>query len=151
MVGSILVHLFDHTNTRRRCLCICISVFLYFCISVFLYFCIHDFFFKNATRPASQILAENGLTPIELSAKEGLARINGTQLITSLGAEAVVRSANVANCADLACALTLEVLEGTTNAFHACIHDVRPHAGQKATAARLRKVRLLFCMCVLAY
>ena len=105
---------------------------------------------KNATRPASQILAENGLTPIELSAKEGLALINGTQLITSLGAEAVVRSANVANCADLACALTLEVLEGTTNAFHACIHDVRPHAGQKATAARLRKVRLLF-MCVLVY
>ena len=64
--------------------------------------------------------------------------INGTQLITSLGAQAVVRAENVANCADVVCAMTLEALKGTYHAFHPYIHAVRPHRGQNLVAARLR-------------
>eukprot|EP00928_Gymnodinium_smaydae_P092464 TRINITY_DN76347_c0_g1_i1.p1 TRINITY_DN76347_c0_g1~~TRINITY_DN76347_c0_g1_i1.p1 ORF type:complete len:596 (+),score=89.34 TRINITY_DN76347_c0_g1_i1:56-1843(+) len=91
---------------------------------------------------ASKVLAANGLKPIVLAAKEGLALINGTQLITSLGAEAVERSANVARCADVACAMSLEVLKGTSNAFHPAIHASRPHPGQQTTASRLRALLL---------
>ncbi|OWY98550.1 Histidine ammonia-lyase [Phytophthora megakarya] len=87
---------------------------------------------------ASKVLAKNGLKPVQLGAKEGLAMINGTQLITSVGAEAVVRAENVANCADIAVALTLEVLCGTVNAFHPRIHAVRPHTGQMLVASRIR-------------
>lgn len=87
---------------------------------------------------AADVLAKNGLKPVQLGAKEGLAMINGTQLITSIGAEAVVRAENVANCADIAVALTIEVLKGTVNAFHPRIHEVRPHAGQKLVADRIR-------------
>jgi histidine ammonia-lyase len=87
---------------------------------------------------AADVLAKNGLKPVQLGAKEGLAMINGTQLITSIGAEAVVRAENVASCADVAVALTLEVLKGTVNAFHPRIHEVRPHAGQKLVADRIR-------------
>ena len=58
---------------------------------------------------AAEVLKENGLTPLHLHAKEGLALINGTQLITSIGAEACTRAANCAKTADVACAMTLEV------------------------------------------
>ncbi len=89
---------------------------------------------------ASEILKENGLTPIILGAKEGLAMINGTQLIASLGAEATERASNVSKCADVACALTLEVLCGTVRAYHPLIHKVRPHVGQQVVAARVRQI-----------
>ncbi|KAL4108632.1 hypothetical protein PRIC1_000344 [Phytophthora ramorum] len=87
---------------------------------------------------ASKVLAKNGLKPVQLGAKEGLAMINGTQLITSVGAQAVVRAQNVADCADIAVALTLEVLCGTVNAFHPRIHAARPHTGQIEVASRIR-------------
>jgi histidine ammonia-lyase len=59
------------------------------------------------------------LTPIKLGAKEGLAMINGTQLITSIGAEAVERAGVIARQADVVAALTLEVLKGSSRAFDA--------------------------------
>lgn len=87
---------------------------------------------------AGAILKRAGLTPIRLSAKEGLAMINGTQLIASLGSEAVERAENITKCADIVCALTLEVLCGTVRAYHPLIHKVRPHHGQQLSASRIR-------------
>eukprot|EP00923_Selenidium_pygospionis_P059720 GHVN01105157.1.p1 GENE.GHVN01105157.1~~GHVN01105157.1.p1 ORF type:complete len:612 (+),score=133.27 GHVN01105157.1:88-1923(+) len=89
---------------------------------------------------ASEILKRCKIEPIELGAKEGLAMINGTQMIASLGSEAIERSANVAKCADVACAFTLEVLCGTVTAYHPLIHKVRPHVGQQVAAARIRSL-----------
>lgn len=89
-------------------------------------------------KPAAEVLASNGLTPLKLGAKEGLALINGTQMMTAVGAEALHRADNVAMCADIAAALSVEVLKGTRRAFHSSIHSVRPHAGQGQVAKRLR-------------
>ena len=89
---------------------------------------------------ASSILASCHLSPIRLGAKEGLAMINGTQMIAALGAEAVERASRVARLADYVAALTLEVLFGTTRAFNPLIHDARPHPGQRQVAARVRSV-----------
>ncbi|GBG26791.1 Phenylalanine ammonia-lyase [Hondaea fermentalgiana] len=89
-------------------------------------------------RSAAEVLADHGLEPIKLGAKEGLALINGTQMIASLGAEAVVRARNAQNCADVIAALTLEVLKGTVSAFHPRVHERRAHKGQGVVAARLR-------------
>ncbi|KAK0130604.1 Histidine ammonia-lyase [Merluccius polli] len=66
---------------------------------------------------AKYVLEAHGLKPISLRPKEGLALINGTQMITSLGAEAVERAQSIARQADIIAALTLEVLKGTTKAF----------------------------------
>ncbi len=66
---------------------------------------------------AKYVLESHNLTPIKLTAKEGLAMINGTQLITSIGAEAVERAGIIARQADVVAALTLEVLKGTSRAF----------------------------------
>ncbi|KAL3106992.1 hypothetical protein niasHT_019388 [Heterodera trifolii] len=87
---------------------------------------------------ASEVLAVNGLEPMALGYKEGLALINGTQLVSALGALTVVRAENIAKQADVIAALTLDVLKGTTRAFDANVHRVRPHHGQNLVAGRLR-------------
>uniref|UniRef100_A0A673C919 Histidine ammonia-lyase n=1 Tax=Sphaeramia orbicularis TaxID=375764 RepID=A0A673C919_9TELE len=71
---------------------------------------------------------------------QGLALINGTQMITSLGAEAVERAQAIARQADIIAALTLEVLKGTTKAFDSDIHSLRPHPGQIEVALRFRSL-----------
>ena len=63
-------------------------------------------------KPAHIVLAAHGLHPIELQAKEGLALINGTQFMSALGCEAIVRAKRLAQQADVIAALTLEALHG---------------------------------------
>uniref|UniRef100_A0A3B4BPS7 Histidine ammonia-lyase n=1 Tax=Pygocentrus nattereri TaxID=42514 RepID=A0A3B4BPS7_PYGNA len=95
---------------------------------------------KSGWADAKYVLEAHGLRPISLKPKEGLALINGTQMITSLGAEAVERAESVARQADIIAALTLEVLKGTTKAFDSDIHELRPHLGQKEVALRFRSL-----------
>ena len=84
------------------------------------------------------VLESHNLSPISLAAKEGLALINGTQLITSIGAEATERAGIIAKQADVVAALTLEVLKGTSRAFDSEVHSLRAHKGQNLVAERLR-------------
>ncbi|XP_003967702.1 histidine ammonia-lyase [Takifugu rubripes] len=95
---------------------------------------------KSGWADAKYVLEAHGLRPISLKPKEGLALINGTQMITSLGAEAVERAQAIARQADIVAALTLEVLKGTTKAFDSDIHLLRPHPGQIEVALRFRSL-----------
>ncbi len=85
-------------------------------------------------------LAEAGLTPLELQAKEGLALTNGTTLMAALGALAVFEAENVAAVADIAGCLSLEALHGTPAAFDARLQQVRPHPRAVECAANLRQL-----------
>ncbi|MCC6670604.1 MAG: histidine ammonia-lyase [Planctomycetes bacterium] len=76
--------------------------------------------------------------PIALAEKEGLALINGTQIMTAIGLLALRDALQVARCADVACATTLEALRGSVKPFLAEVHALRPHPWQAATAANLR-------------
>lgn len=89
---------------------------------------------------ASTVLSNHNLQPVTLKAKEGLALVNGTQLITSLGAEAVEHARRIALQSDVIAALSLEALRGTTRAHDADIHRVRPHKGQIEVAKRIRSL-----------
>ncbi|KAG8439603.1 hypothetical protein GDO86_005693 [Hymenochirus boettgeri] len=95
---------------------------------------------KSGWADAKYVLQAHGLKPISLKPKEGLALINGTQMITSLGCEAVERASAIAKQADIIAALTLEVLKGTTRAFDTDIHALRPHPGQIEVAFRFRSL-----------
>ena len=75
-----------------------------------------------------------------LEAKEGLALINGTQLITALGALAVARLLDLAPLADEIAALSLEALRGSRAAFDPRIHLARPHPGQLRVATHMREI-----------
>ena len=88
--------------------------------------------------PSSEALAAAGLAPLELQAKEGLALLNGTQAMASVGGLSLFRAQRVVRLFDLAGAMSLEGLRGTPAAFDARIHEARPHAGQIAAAAHLR-------------
>ncbi|XP_027711560.1 histidine ammonia-lyase isoform X2 [Vombatus ursinus] len=95
---------------------------------------------KSGWADAKYVLQAHGLKPVTLKPKEGLALINGTQMITSLGCEAVERASAIARQADIVAALTLEVLKGTTKAFDTDIHALRPHRGQMEVAFRFRSL-----------
>lgn len=76
--------------------------------------------------------------PLALAEKEGLALINGTQIMTAIGCLVVADAARLCRVADIACAMTVEALRGSERPFDPRVHEVRPHEGQQATAANLR-------------
>jgi histidine ammonia-lyase len=87
--------------------------------------------------PAGEALAEAGLEPLELEAKEGLALINGTQAMTALTALACLEARRLVRAADLFGALSTEALRGTDEAFDPRLHATRPHPGQQTSADNL--------------
>jgi histidine ammonia-lyase len=90
--------------------------------------------------PAGAALATAGLAPLVLEPKEGLALINGTQLMTAVGGLAVAAARRLVPSADVVGALTLDALQGTDVAFDPRIHSARPHPGQAASARNLRRL-----------
>jgi histidine ammonia-lyase len=85
-------------------------------------------------------LARVHLQPYRLKAKEGLALINGTQISTALLVEALVRARDLAVVADIAGAMTVEATKSSQRPFDARIQEIRPHPGQIACAANLRRL-----------
>lgn len=81
-----------------------------------------------------------GIPVIELTSKEGLALINGTQVMTAVGALTVYDALNILKTADIAAALSFEAQNGILDALDHRIHDVRPHKGQIETAKTLLKL-----------
>lgn len=76
--------------------------------------------------------------PLELAEKEGLALINGTQIMTAIGCLVVDQAMRLCRTADITCAMTIEALRGSERPFDPRVHEVRPHEGQIATAANMR-------------
>ena len=90
--------------------------------------------------PGAEALARVGLAPMRLAAKEGLSLVNGTQFMGAIGALAAVRAARLARAADVACALSLEALQGSRVAFRPEIQELRPFPGQAAAAANVLRL-----------
>ena len=99
-----------------------------------------DVRFNGQVRPATEVLHENGLKPIKLIAKEGLALTNGTALMAAIGALQIFDSEIILKSANCAAALSLEAQNGTTRAYSPQIHAARPQAMQGKTAAHLREL-----------
>jgi histidine ammonia-lyase len=81
-----------------------------------------------------------GLEPIRLASKEGLSLVNGTQFMAAMAALGVVRARRLAGTADLACALSLEALQGSRTSFTPAVHRARPLKGQQEAAANVWKL-----------
>ncbi len=89
-------------------------------------------------RPSAQALADAGIEPVQLSAKEGLALINGTDGILGMLALAITDLQRLLLVADITAALSVEALLGTDRAFAEDLVALRPQPGQAASAANLR-------------
>ncbi len=85
-------------------------------------------------RPSAPYLKEKNFEPIGLAAKEGLALINGTQVMTAVAALVCHDATDLMKLSDVAASLSLEALQGTRTAFDPRIAAIRPHKGQIATA-----------------
>jgi histidine ammonia-lyase len=90
------------------------------------------------TLPALVGLREIGLEPLTLEAKEGLALLNGTQLMSAIGALLLADADRAARTASVAAALSVEALLGTDVAFAAPYQLARPHPGQVTVASEMR-------------
>ncbi len=81
-----------------------------------------------------------GIPTVELAAKEGLALINGTQVMTAIGLVALWDAMDLLKVADIAAIMTGEALNGISKAYDAKVHEVRGHQGQMDSAANLRSL-----------
>ncbi len=88
--------------------------------------------------PAAQAFQRAGLTPLTLQTKEGLALINGTQFMTALGALSLFDADRISGAADIAAALSVDALKGSSRPFDARLMALRRHPGQAQVAENLR-------------
>lgn len=94
--------------------------------------------FVDGVRMAGgEALKRKGLTPVELSYKEGLALNNGTAQMLATGVLALQQLEDLLDTADLAAAMTIDAFAGRLGAFAPEVHALRPHPGQVKTAANL--------------
>lgn len=89
-------------------------------------------------RPVAELLAEAGITPVELREKEGLALINGTDGMLGMAVLAIADLKHLVDYADKIAAMSVEGLMGTDQVFRAELHEpLRPHPGQATSAANM--------------
>lgn len=94
--------------------------------------------YRGEKREAKEVLSEQEYAPITLDSKEGIALLNGTQFMLALGIKATFEIRKLAYFADCIGGLSLEAFDGRPEPFDDLIHAVRPHEGQRNTAARFR-------------
>jgi len=93
---------------------------------------------QNQIVSAAQLLEEAGMTPVRLSAKDGLSLINGTQMMLAYGAYVLEKALQLLLTADILAAMSLEALQGSIKPFDERVHRVRPHSGQLQVARNIR-------------
>jgi histidine ammonia-lyase len=97
-----------------------------------------EVFYQGKRLSAGEVLFLEGITPLTLEAKEGLALINGTQAMTAMGVVGYLEAENLAYQSELIASMTIEGLKGITDAFSEEIHIARGYKQQVDTAARVR-------------
>jgi histidine ammonia-lyase len=97
-------------------------------------------FYEGQRIPGAEALRRCGMEPLQLEAAEGLALVNGTQVTTAIGGLALYDALRLSGTADIAAAMSLEVLMGSRTEFDPRIHQVRPHPGQAAAADNMRRI-----------
>ncbi len=95
---------------------------------------------NDRVAPAAEQYRAAGIAPLTLTAKEGLALINGTQAATAVGLQALLEGSETLRAAHAACALSIEAIRGSAKPFDARVQALRPHRGQGDSAAAIRRL-----------
>ncbi len=96
--------------------------------------------YQGKTVPGADAMKAAGIPTVQLAAKEGLALINGTQIMTAIACNAVYDALQLAKTADIAAAMTCEAQLGIKKAFDPKLHALRGQTGQMKTAANLLRL-----------
>ena len=97
-------------------------------------------FYEGQRISGIEALKKCGLKPLQLKAGEGLALVNGTQVMTAIGGLSIYDAIELSKMTDIAAAMSLEVLMGSKTEFDQRIHHVRPHPGQAAAADNMDRI-----------
>ncbi|MAB79836.1 MAG: histidine ammonia-lyase [Planctomycetes bacterium] len=98
-----------------------------------------EVFLRGERMAADKALREAGEEPLHLMAKEGLALINGTEVMGAIGAGVVLRALDLSRSADAIAALTIEALFGSVKPFDARLADLKGQPGHVRTAENVRR------------
>jgi histidine ammonia-lyase len=96
--------------------------------------------YEGVRMPSAKAMSRLDIEPIELKSKEGLALLNGTQFMSAHGVHAIMMARRLAKAADVAGTISLEAYDGRVEPFIDSLHRIRAHAGQRETAAFIRKI-----------
>ncbi len=96
--------------------------------------------YRGERHEAGRFLKQNGLSPVELKSKEGLALLNGTQFMSAYGVYVILLAERLSKIADIASAISLEAYNGRLDPFFECLNSIRPHQGQINTAKAFREM-----------
>lgn len=99
-----------------------------------------EVFDNGVVVPSKSVLDREGIAPIVLQAKEGLALINGTQAMTAMGVINYLEAEKLAYQSEWISAMTIEGLQGIIDAFHPAIHEARGYPQQMDVAKRMRDI-----------
>ena len=94
-------------------------------------------YYKGERMSGKEAMKKANISTIKLTSKEGLALINGTPIMTAVGAITAYDALNLAKVADISAALTIEALNGIIDAYDERVHNIRPHKGQMDCAKNL--------------
>ncbi len=97
-------------------------------------------FYKGQRLPGAEVLKRCGLKPLAPAPGEGLALINGTQVMSAIGILALYDALQLARHTDVAAAMSMEVLMGSRTEFNPRIHRHRPHPGQALSADNMLRM-----------
>lgn len=97
-------------------------------------------FYQGERLSGAEAMKRAEIQTIELGAKEGLALINGTQVMTAVGTIVAYEAIQLMKLSDISAAMTSEALRGIVDAYDARLHAVRPHPGQIDTAENMRRL-----------
>jgi histidine ammonia-lyase len=95
---------------------------------------------EGSRHPSKDVLRNHGLEPVALQAKEGLALINGTQVMAAYGALTIYRAKLLLKYAQIGASMAIEAMEASHRQFDEKIHAARPHPGQIRVAANMRRL-----------
>jgi len=98
--------------------------------------------FQGKIMSGKKAMTKAGIPTLTLKAKEGLALINGTQVMTAVGLLALLRAEQLCKVADIAGACTLDALKGSFRVFDLDIDRVRPHPGSFAVSKNFKRLGL---------
>ena len=94
-----------------------------------------DVYYKGKIVPASEAFKAEGITPLPLEAKEGLAIMNGTSVMTAVASLAWKKAERLAKISDFLTAVTSEITRGKDTPFVAKVSEIKNHAGQCQSAS----------------
>ncbi|MDR1671691.1 MAG: aromatic amino acid ammonia-lyase [Alistipes sp.] len=99
-----------------------------------------EVFYKGTRRPAAEVLAENGLKPLEMRGREGLALANGTSVMTGIGLVNLIYAQKLLDAAIAASVMVNEVVDSYDDFMSAPLNEAKLHPGQRKVAEAMREI-----------